>query len=140
MKARREFRLGIAAFEKYNKGQKKEGGSSPRTSQEEGDRTSHRGWGAAGGKPEVLILPGHTKPAPWRFWGERRVPVRDGCSPREMAGIDIMLDTVLSDGVDDADDAIGSGGEGLEAGEAEAGDSFCITVMPSPAPQRPLRR
>jgi hypothetical protein len=143
VKARRELRLGLAAFEKYNKGLGRavslgirsrtgphpgplpegEGGSSGSSSrmrQEEGERTAHRGRGAAGGKADVDLSWAYEDSALGDS-GAKAGAGADGGSARELARIDVMLDTVLSDGVVDGDGAIGSGGEGHETGEAEAG-------------------
>jgi hypothetical protein len=122
VKARRELRFGLAAFEKYDKGRKNGDGSSPRRTQEEGERTSYRGRGAGGGVPEEIDLSWAYEASAAGDRGAEANGGADGGNARELAGIDVMFDTVLSDSVVDADGAISSGGEWLETGgEAEAG-------------------
>ena len=56
MKARREHRLGIAAFDKYNKGQKDQVGSGPRRTKEDDGRMPRRVPMTGGGMPEDIDL------------------------------------------------------------------------------------
>ena len=127
--SRRGLYQGIAAYKKYTKESKKEDDGSPRKARDVPEWVPRRRRVNGDAMPEEVDLAWAYEAGAGSECEVQPCGEKDGIRLREQARVDVMLDTILADGVTDSNDSIDATGDTISKFRNVIGSSKLDTII-----------